>query len=188
MQEMKHNYSQAGYHPKAVSFEVSAILLDEEKKQALCKATLQSGMLQNYNTYSRFMALGFNALTDQETTYKYTNQAHKLAGRRNKNIKLKQEVQNDKLKMHLFRRVFHELIVAFDIVIQNMLARYFQGIRGLTKSQATYINFLDVGAVEDSLKHKNTIHAMYSLHPHVDALLKERQNHAHTSLSHEEVR
>jgi hypothetical protein len=103
---MKYTYSKDTYHPKDVSFEVSALLMNEEKEG-----------------YTRQIERSFNPLTDQNHTEKYIEHAHEF-GHASEIINA-HELQNKQKQPNNWkqraRRSFHVVKESFEAVIQKVL-------------------------------------------------------------------
>lgn len=190
---MEYNNFKYSYRPKNVSFEVGAILLEEEKNIELGALSLQSTMIGKYNYkkdgYAIEMSLGFNNLTNQQhkkNQAKHKNEAISAYERRDKS-----EKKEKSLIKHnsVIKQVLYQVQAIAEVILENMLLKYnllFSSGK-IKKHHKANLSFLDVKRVNELLKAETTVNtharntevkAKYTLHPHVDALLKERErNH-----------
>lgn len=174
---MKYNYSKNGYHPGQVSFEVSAILMDEENSRLEGASILRDtiiGSNYEYGGYSREIERAFNPLTDQKTTFKYTQYKRKHKVMRDYLDKINKEEKEFKKRIGLLRSFIHRSAKIFDNVIQDMLVKHVM-LHSVGKEElVSHVNFLNVAQVNKLSSDQALLNAKYVVHPHVDALLNER--------------
>lgn len=181
---IKYSYFKDGYHQKEVSFEVEAMLMEEEKCIASGWNAMQGTIIGdcNYNrdSYSREKELAFNPLTDQKTTSKYVKHEHERASLYNHIDQLKGKEKAVNAEKSLVQLAFYKVKGAFMAVIQTMLRNYnLVARKNLKNHTEVHLTFLNIKEINKAVKeHTVTVNAKYSLHPHVDALLSERaHNH-----------
>ncbi len=178
---MKYKYSQHGYHPKNVSFEVEALLLDENKVKMLGNIALQNTIIGNNWGYLREMALGFNPLTDQIITCKYVEKQHKYILNYEHHEKTKKIAKQSSLSRKLSRNLLKKILIAFSAVIQNMLLKHIILKHSLFSSKENKVqsSYLENKSINQVITNKAEINIKYTIHPHVDALLYERAHSSH---------
>lgn len=179
---MQYYYTKTGYHPRQVSFEVGAMLLDEEKAREAGQALLQPIIPGNYSGYKSEQGLGFNELTAHNVKFKHHKKERGTWYLHNKNVTKKAKENNLSIQ-NSGRHQLMEILDSFAVVIQNMLVKYVMALKSIRKTKRVHISFLNVMQVEHALRHKEAASIKYTLHPHVDALIKERQNERNKNIT-----
>lgn len=178
---MEYQHYIYDYRPKDSSFEVEAMLHENDSSQKRGYRALMGVFIgtQNYgeNSYTRQMELAFNPVTDKEETEKYIDSKHLPGKIYVKNKKKFQEKKEAKAKEKLNCFLKKTAKKSLDIVIQNLLSKHMMAEHILGKQKVKLrklpYSFLAINEVNDILENKNLI-IKYSIHPHVDSLLKER--------------
>jgi hypothetical protein len=179
---MNHNYFKSGYHPGQVSFEVTAMLIEEEKCRAKGASFMRDTLIcSNYEWggYSREIERAFNPLTDQRATFKYTQykRKHKIVHDYLDKLKKEEKVLKKQIGLAIF--YIHKVKEVFNVVIQNMLIKHILLHNSAKVAEVSHVNFLNITQVNKLSAEHVIVEAKYIVHPHVDALLRERaqQNH-----------
>lgn len=179
---MKYNYSKYGYHPRDVSFEVTAICLENDERAMRGAAAVKDTVIgtSNYsrNDYAKQMELAFNPVTNNEATVKYVKHHHLLTRLNLLGHEKKKEKNKAIQKRTLLGFLKSTAKKSFNAVIQNMLTRHIiaeEILSGLKTKGVTqqHHSFLAVHDVNQIIEQKN-IKVKYSIHPHVDSLLRTR--------------
>lgn len=187
---MQYNYTKEGYHCGDVSFEVSAILLEDLKESApqhILPGILGSDSPASLSGgYSRDFELSFNMVTDKELTVKYLGVSHHKAVLQNIHQKLKHEKERGKKYKDLEKSAAKSVKKSFSAVLQAMQAKFLLARQKSGKGRGAPKNLLDTNKINSilySTKYSKksakahevaNVKAKYSIHPHVDALLRER--------------
>lgn len=190
---MKYNYTKEGYHPEEVSFEVSAILMEEERAESPENPFLfgdVTGYTTNYSHegYAEDLEKSFNIITDKPATTKYLLHKNHKEAAKFKAEKLKQEKQRDKQLKNQAKAAFLAARKSLSAVIQAMLTKFNLAKHKAGKGKNIPTTALDINKINEILynthhikqehkvaaKAKVNVQAQYLIHPHVDSLFRER--------------
>ena len=177
---MKYSYSKTGYHPRNVYFEVSALLMEEEKRTIDASLLLFNNLIVNhYNPdgYSLEKELAFNPVTNQKATFAYVNHDHRLASIQQYLNSRKLKKKESYLQKLGVLNVLHSMAKEFRIVVQHL----FGGRKAIEKEHtAALLPIFNTGKSVHKIQiEKPTVTVQYMLHPHVQALLNERSHSGH---------
>jgi|GEM_PF-6832116 len=182
---MRYDYLRYGYQPKESSFEVTAILKDEDERvefpSKIVKNAILSSHKYNHDGYVIEKELGFNPVTDQETTFKYVEHEHKLEARRIALNNQKQYKKSWKLWFAERLNILRGLEKEFKIIMNHLFGHAINSHQEVERAEVLHIDFDKEEAAHKTRIEQPQVSVQYTIHPHVDELINARQ---HSNIGH----
>jgi hypothetical protein len=181
---MQYNYFNYGYHPKDTSCEVTAMLMGDDERHDFASKAVKDALLicheYSHDGYIIESERAFNPVTDQQATFNYVEHAHKLSFRYDSFTKNNKEKKIWEEWLAAIVHTWHEIGKEFKSVIEHIIAET------IAKANTSHKETDKTNELHNRYKNnshekieieKPEINVQYTIHPHVDALINQR-NHS----------